>query len=432
MTIAVDSRREAVPYNKALYIFYVAGFVVVGGGFVLITSGGDLRVAAEPGAGSAVSQALLAFFYGVGGLLLAKNRHVAAILRRAWPVLLLPLLAMVSVAWSPEPMLSLRRALAFAGTTVFGLSLGAAYPAKDLIGLVVRGLTLACFCSIALVIVDPRHGVHQASDAVQAVHAGMWRGIFGHRNTLGLWASLALGTILFFGRYGLARKVSWALGLTIAIVCLVGANSGAGYATFACMVVTTASLLFVAQRPSEQRVFFSLSIVLIALISSLFANELITLALEILGKQRDLTGRTLLWYYILQMADEGSSVFGSGYFTGFLSVDAAIGSITNQRFGSAHNGYLETFIYLGYFGLLLCLGVLTWLLLKAVSTVFHCSRNALVCVFPASVILVVAIHNLVESTLILPNNLNALLLAAIAGMLAQPAGADRGPAPVES
>src|SRR5262245_28675147 len=125
MSVAISSRADAVPYNRALYLFYITGFVVVGGGFVLLTAVTDVRVAQEPGAGSLVSQGLLAFFYCIGGLLLARNRHAAAILSKAWPVLLLPLLAIVSVAWSPEPMLSLRRALAFAGTTIFGLSLGA-------------------------------------------------------------------------------------------------------------------------------------------------------------------------------------------------------------------------------------------------------------------------------------------------------------------
>jgi hypothetical protein len=46
---------------------------------------------------------------------------------------------------------------------------------------------------------------HQSGDAIQAVHAGVWRGIFGHRNTLGLWAGLSVATVLIFGKYGLGR-----------------------------------------------------------------------------------------------------------------------------------------------------------------------------------------------------------------------------------
>jgi exopolysaccharide production protein ExoQ len=425
MSVAGDIRTAVVPYNRALYAFYIAGFVVVGGGFVLLTSGADLRIAAEPGAGSIVSQSVLAFFYCIGGLLLIGNRHAATVLTKAWPVLLLPLLAIVSVAWSPEPMLTLRRAFAFAGTTIFGLSLGAAYPTRDTIGLIIRGLTLACLFSIAIVVVDPWHGLHQSIDAVQAVHAGLWRGIFGHRNTLGLWASVAVAAILFFGRYGFGGMVARGAALAIAVICLVGANSGAGYATLAFMVIATPVLSFVVQKPPGQRMFSILLILLVGSTLSLFTSDLTAWALEILGKQSDLTGRTLLWYYILQMTDSGSPILGSGYFAGFLSIDAAIDSIANTRFGSAHNGYIETFVYLGSIGLLICIGVILWLLLKAVTTAFDCTRSAtLVCVFPASIALVVVIHNFVESTIVLPNNLNSLLVAILAGMLALPTEPD--------
>ena len=59
--ICDDYQRWALP----IAVFYCAGFVVVGGGFVLYTTTGDVRVAIETGAGSPLSQVILGAFYSL-------------------------------------------------------------------------------------------------------------------------------------------------------------------------------------------------------------------------------------------------------------------------------------------------------------------------------------------------------------------------------
>ena len=408
-----------MPLNKVLYLFYVVGFLFVGGAFVLQTSGADLRMAAEPGAGSALSQSILAFFYCTGALLLVNNDHAVRVLERAWPMLLLPVLALLSAAWSPEPMLTLRRAIAFMGTTLFGLSLGAAYTLPDGIGLITRSLTLAALLSCTIVVVSPVYGLHQPSDAIQAVHAGLWRGIFAHRNTLGLWAGLTLAIVLIFGRYGFKNVFRRAAAFILALACLLGAHSAAGYLTAAMMILISTALLVIGSQPASRRGVFIVLTVLVALIALLLAEDLSALVLHVVGKESDLTGRTLIWYYIIQMTEQTATFFGAGYFAGLLSLEARISSVTQMRFANAHNGYLEAFVYLGYLGLSICIAVVLWLLYRSVRRVLDCPPSeAVLWIFPASVIFVAATHNFVESTIVLPNNLTTLLVATVGSMLA--------------
>ncbi|HET7848467.1 MAG TPA: O-antigen ligase family protein [Pseudolabrys sp.] len=418
MTVAIDLRSSAVPLNRLLYAFYLTGFLFVGGGFVLVTSGADLRLASEPGAGSALSQTILAFFYCSGSLLLLGNRNMTPVLTRAWPILLLPLLAMLSTVWSPDPLLSLRRAGAFAGTTVFGLSLGAAYARRDLIALIGRGLSLACVLSCAMVVVYPLYGVHQPGDAIQAIHAGAWRGIFGHRNTLGLWAGVAFAVVLVFGRDCFSHLTTRGVALLAAVACLVGARSSTGFVIAAVMTALSLVLLAFCRQSPAHKGIFALIVALAAVVLLLLRDEIAAWALHLLDRDSDLTGRTLLWYFILQIVEKTPSLFGSGYFTGFFTLDSEVSALLQTSFGSAHNGYLETFIYLGYAGLAVCVAVVAWLIFCAARHMLtmhvHEPRPA---VFPLAVISIIVIHNFVETTIILPNNLNALLAAALAGML---------------
>jgi len=407
--------------SRSLDIFFVTGFLFVGGGFVLLTSGADLRLAPEPGAGSPLSQAILAFFYCTGSILLLANVHAKHVLERAWPVLLLPLLALISVSWSAEPFLSFRRASAFAGTILFGLSLGAAYSQRVVIGLTVRSLALACGFSCLIVVVAPLYGVHQPGDAIQSVHAGLWRGIFGHRNTLGLWAGVSASSILIFGRFAFERLATRGLALAVSLACVAGANSGGGHVVCAAMILLSLLLLGFIAQPAERRELYIFTAVLALIIVLLLRDAIETSVLYVLGKNSDLTGRTLLWYYVVQITEKTSSLVGGGYFVGFFSLNTEIAGLLQTSFSSAHNGYLETFVYMGYVGVAVCVASLLWLAYRAFRQMLDRTGDDATCrIFPLAVIMVIVIHNFVESTIVLPNNLNALLIGVVAGMLALP------------
>jgi O-antigen ligase len=232
---------------------------------------------------------------------------------------------------------------------------------------------------------------------------------------------VGVSTLLIFGKYGFERFAARALALLAALACLAGANSGAGYTVCAGMITLSLLLLGFVAQPAQRRELYVFTAVFAAIIVLLLRDTIESGILELLGKNSDLTGRTLLWYYVFQITEKTSSWVGGGYFVGFFSLNTEISRLMQTSFGSAHNGYLETFVYMGYVGFALCVLGLLWLAYKAFRQMLdQPGEEAYLRIFPLAVILVIAMHNFVESTIVLPNNLNALLFAMVAGTLALP------------
>jgi O-antigen ligase len=411
-----------LPFNGLLYLFYLAGFVMVGGGFVLYTSGTNLSVVQEGTAGSLISQAMLAVFYLTSALLLASSRSFAAVLKQIWPILLLPALAIASSAWSPDPALTLRRAIAFTGTVLFGLSLGSAYGMRDAVHLAVRGLVIAMLASIAVVFLDPYYGVHQSWEAIQAEHAGSWRGIFAHRNTLGLWSGVAIALLLITGRDSLFNRPLWLAGLAAAIACLGLSGSSAGIAVALLLVLFHLGFLATIRQPAHLRGAAGLLALALMVVLLLASGEIMRIGLELLGRRSDLSGRTWIWYYIVQYVQSMDQPLGLGYFVGSIAMERHISALTQTRVVNAHNGYLEAFVYFGWPGIVMCLAVLAWLARRAIGFALSIAGpDQRLATLPAAIVLLVSIHNVVESTIVAPNNLNTLLLSLAAGLVARQA-----------
>lgn len=408
---------STLPFNKALYLFYGSGIIVVGGGFVLYTSGGDLRVGSDATAGSLVSQVILGFYYLVASLLFVSSPNFTRVVRVAWPVLILPCLAIISALWSPDPTLTLRRAFAFSGTVLFGLSLASAYQYRDCTVVICRALVAAMVLSVGVIVFDPSYGVHQAYDAVQAVHAGSWRGIFAHRNTLGMWAGATLAILVVIGRDALGTMF-WVCAVAVTIACLAYTGSSTGIVIAALFILGHVAVTYVVRQPPSLRLPSVLFAILLVLSIAIFWNEVMAIILSLLGRQSDLSGRTLIWYHILQLLQGSDQPLGLGYFVGTVLLDERLSAGGAARFVNTHNGYLEAFVYFGYLGVIVSVFVVLWLLVRSINYMFLLHRSSgEIRSIPVLFVLMVAVHNLVESTIVSPNNLDTLLLAAAAGMV---------------
>lgn len=392
----------------------------MGGAFVLYTGGGNLEAGAHEGAGSLISQALLGYFYALSALLLATSPVFWSIIKRTWPILLIPVLAIVSTTWAPDQMLSLRRAIAFTGTVLFGLSLGAAFPLERSFKLLIWALAIVMFSSIAIVFGDPVRGVHQATDATQWEHAGLWRGAFAHRNTLGFWAGMAFGATLMFGRSSFPGPIMWAGAVLAGFACLIGAHSGAGFVVAAMVVGLSVGCIILARQPAGVRGALLVWGGIGAVIAIVFWDVIFTFTLELLGKDPSLTGRTLIWQHIVEIVEDASPLIGLGYYTGYVQIDEQLALMRHSVARSAHNGYLESFVYFGIMGPLLLFSVLIWLAHGTFLEMLRSTRagSSLPIILFVAVI-VAAVHNMVESTLVVANNLPTVLVAMAGGQLAR-------------
>ena len=109
-----------------------------------------------------------------------------------------------------------------------------------------------------------------------------------------------------------------------------------------------------------------------------------------------------------------------GYYAGYVALDQELASVRNLASGSAHNGYLETLVYFGYTGLTICILMLVWMFERGITLALASpAKLARLSIFPVCVTFLVASDSFVESTLVWPNNLNSMLVAIAAGMLAR-------------
>jgi exopolysaccharide production protein ExoQ len=415
-----DTRITVGVTRNLTWVFFSVALLFASGAFVVELSGADLSAPWQPDKGSLLSQFILGSFYTIAAIVFFKSGHALRILPRAWPILLLPFLALVSSAWSSDPGLTFRRGSALFGTVLFGLSLGSVFDSRDCLRLLIRSLTASMLLSILFVVVFPRYGVHQAFDASQAEHVGKWRGIYPHRNVLGGYvAGPTFAFLMIYGRYAFRNLLLRIAAIAATLMCLTGAASGTGFVEAVAITLLGLLLTHIGTQEVRTRVFLISVLLLGGGFLALFADELWSLILWLLGKQPDLTGRTEYWYYITQLIGD-ESLFGRGYYSGFLSIAAEIADISNLDFGSAHNGYLDLFVYFGYFGLIIGLSVLAWLLLRGLRAVLTTPPSlAAVRTFPFCVAAFACAHSVVESSIVAPNSLVTVLLGIAAGMLAR-------------
>ncbi len=428
MTAAVSAwhRPRATSAEWMMPAFYCLGVIFVGGGFVLYTAGADPRIAREMAAASPVSQLVLGFFYLGGALLLLSNHDTRRILRFAWPMLLLPALAIASTLWSPDPALTLRRAIAFLGTIIFGLSLGAAFRFRGALTVVVFAMSFVMVLSVALAVVDPLRAIHQPDDMIQAVHAGHWRGVFAHRNTLGFWAGASIAVLVLAGGEAFRRRWLWAGVLLCAAACLFASGSSAGLAIVAFATAFFLMLTSTLGQPTQLRAPSAMFWALLCLAAFLSFEEIARFGLQLLGRESNLTGRTELWSYLIDLVREADKPLGLGYFVGTLLLDQRLSDAMQIRNVNAHNGYLEAYVYFGWLGVIIAAAMALWLLYESTRlAVTSHARIGYLGAVPAVIVFMCLVHNLVESTIVSPNNLNNVLLAIVAAIVARARIAER-------
>jgi O-antigen ligase len=206
----------------------------------------------------------------------------------------------------------------------------------------------------------PEIGVHQATDTIQSVHAGYWRGVMAHKITLGIFAGGTLSLLIFHGRT--AFRWTWVLFAASALACLINTNSMTAYAGFGLL-----TFLLAALRISKRQIGAIRLIVLFGLLI-VFATAMG--GLDWLGvlfdKSTDLTGRADMWPFISAVSASNlvGRVIGYGYVAGMkVFVAPTVGPFVGGTPSDAHNGYLEVLVAFGYLGAVAVLFIHLWLFL---------------------------------------------------------------------
>ncbi len=339
-----------------------------------------------------------------------------------WAALLV-LAAFVSATYSAAALTTLRHACLLGGTALIGLYLGCQYSASSLLRLLVYALIPAALASIFLCATEPGTAVMH-SPAFHQLHDGRWRGVFTHKNWLGLYMgllSLVLAINVFMHH---TRSISYSfivfatLSVTVLLVLKAESTTALIAMTLSFSAITFASLI-VKTHEKKLRIF-SAALLTVPLLSAclLDSSKLfeqpktseITVTKSSHGFSRDstLSGRVPHWAHV-QEAIKTKPFLGYGYETFWHSADAQIIHKKNQWVTSqAHSGWLDIVLDLGIPAGLL---VIIWMLWTFQRVAHQAHRNR-VFVAPAAVLLYMFIANCTES--LLPNHSGLLFVLMIA------------------
>jgi len=278
-------------------------------------------------------------------VLMLSVRYIVPIVRTAAfvPFLILSVaICGVSMLWSIDPGITMRRAVALTISTLFGLLIAARYNWNEMVQRFAAVFALLALLTVAVVFLMPAKGI------MHEIHEGAWRGPWVEKNYLG--ANMTRGLVVMMCAFAMRPSRGW-IWVPMGLLC------------FGLVIMSTsktallASLmaigLFLVIRVFRRFPFLRIPVMyfFVAGISAfLFCLFVIPDAMfELIGKDRSLTGRTDIWDALIRSIKE-KPILGYGY-----------GVYWQHPFGpsywvrdslewgvpSAHNGWIETWLSVG-------------------------------------------------------------------------------------
>jgi O-antigen ligase len=313
-------------------------------------------------------------------------------------------LAWLSIAWSVEPSISLRRSLFLLGSVVIGVYIGSRFRMRDQVRLVTSASAIGAAMSFIALLVWTDLAV--STGAMQ----GAWSGFYVNRNWLALALSLGLLSLVFWASTQLR---SWPLILAVPMLALLAmTRSKTGILALAATFGITGWVWFLRKIGAKKHGALAGAIFVLSTVGSLgmLVHWYWTNILIALNRDPTMTRRTEIWQVVRWYARQ-HPWFGWGYEAIWANGDVIERSrlAVGKRAWAAHNGYYDIMLGLGRIGLVvfvLFLGIAAW---RAFRHAWR--RTDLLSFWPFSLIVFAVIVNFSESTFVAVETLFVLVVA---------------------
>ena len=253
-----------------------------------------------------------------------------------------------SMIWALDQSLSFRRSIALLVSTFFGLVLAARYSWNELIQRFALVFSILAVFSVFMAVFNPEKGI------MHEIHVGAWRGLWSEKNYLG--GQMSRGFIIMLCAFAMQPKRFWIWGpmgiLCFALVILSTSKT-------ALLISVTGLGTFLALRIFRRFPVLRIPVIYLIVAGALgFVILMLTIPdemLALIGKERTLTGRTDIWDALIQsiklkpILGHGYGVYwedplGPSYYTRLL---------LEWGVPSAHNGWIETWLSVGFVGVVM-------------------------------------------------------------------------------
>ena len=252
--------------------------------------------------------------------------------------------------WSVDPPTTLRRGVLYVLFILGAIGISENLSGDEFMDLLREVCFLSAVLSLVLLVAVPH-------DALTPQIGGL-RGIFPHKNILGMVMVAGVLASLHGLRIGGGRRLACVVMIVVFFVAIVLSRSGTSLMT--AMTFCGVDLILTLLRRGGAGRAFGLLLVAVALPVLLVVIVSPDLILNLLGKDPTLTGRTLLWEYVEHYIGE-RPLLGWGLMA-FWSPSNPLAEAISNALGwvipEAHNGVLELLLEVGVVGTLLFLVVM--------------------------------------------------------------------------
>jgi exopolysaccharide production protein ExoQ len=380
----------------------------------LVLSGGAVQQGVKVNFNASLILLIFSLTYLVAGILvLCRWKKFLGSLRGEFVILPLLAFACLSYFWSDAPDLTLRRLVAITGTSLFGLYFGSRYSIRQQLHLLACSFGLIVLLSLAFVVALPNYGI------ASGLHAGAWRGVFIHKNGLGI-SMVTSATVFFLLAVGeKERRWLYWIAFFTSVMLMLMAQSGTSIVTLFVVLLALPIYRIFTLRGSL-RITWSLLAMLTVLtipIGLVWANP--EQFLTLIGEDATLTGRTTIWAIVIDTISQ-RPVLGYGYeafWRGLHGPSAVLYYVDQITAAHAHNGILELWTALGFVGVVIFVCGL-WLNFLRAITYLHSDTSA-ESYWPAAYLMTMVLVNIAESNILQYNDSKWVLYSAVSISLAR-------------
>jgi exopolysaccharide production protein ExoQ len=250
---------------------------------------------------------------------------------------------MMTAAWSIDPGTTVRRAILYMSVVVGAIGIAGLLRGDEYMELLFLTCGGCAVLSVLLYIANPYH-------AMMPDGSGAFRGIFGHKNVCGQVMAVGALSALHCLRIKRRRRLPVIAMLGLFTLLAMAARSATSFMTiFAYCGVDIGLRLFRAGGAARILCIFLFILVTPVVVLVMLSPDA---ALELIGKDPTLTGRTELWTWVLNAIAQ-RPVLGWGYAAFWSPNNPAadeISRVLQWYVPEAHNGLLEMALNVGFVG----------------------------------------------------------------------------------
>ncbi|NJN87773.1 MAG: O-antigen ligase family protein [Leptolyngbyaceae cyanobacterium SL_7_1] len=320
----------------------------------------------------------------------------------------------LSYVWSAIPDETFSSTIALIGTTLFGIYIATRYTPRQQLQLLGWAFGLIIVLSLGYAVLLPKYGI------MGGVHAGTWRGIYTHKNTLGKMMTLSstIFTLLLLSDRRHRPVLGLFLSLSIALLLLT--TSKGALVTLVAMLGAIAVCQVLRAHYRWMVVLIGTLVLVVGAIAAVLSLNLETIVVDLLGKDLTLTGRTTLWGYAIDMI-RMQPWLGYGYeafWDGMDGPSAYIWRAVKWPAPDAHNGFIELTLHLGLVGLTI---FLVGYGINVVRSIVKVRATATVdFIWPLTYLIYIILSNITEQALLKSNNLFWVIYVTVSLTLFMP------------